>query len=328
MSGQGQFGARLAIGALGLLLCTGCAGRRGADGRGPGGGATAAPPGGTDSSRTSTIIESMHRGIELHRLLDRPYRGRLEPILSQYSAEPLGVSEEQLARLRDEGLRIVAVPVDDEKLEDLIVDLTGETVVERVRMGVVPEWRPAATAPRLDGSRFVKVGGEVGAFAGGRFRLLLRAYPLLGYAPPVLRLELMVQFHQPRRDPLAPDPVREERMGVYVPSSALAIDLDGKWAVVVTAEDPSVTWGAAGVETPAPAEGAGAGKSGEAGGGGESSVADGAKPGEARPAPPQDRVEGPGQGSGSPRIRTTGEEALISEDGATRFVLIFVPRLK
>lgn len=278
-----------------------------------------------------SIIASMRRGIEVHRLLDRPFRHKLEPILSQFSADPLGLSTQQIQMWKNEGLRIVAVPADDESLRNLVLGLTQEPLIERVRMGVVPEWRAVATAPKIEGSKLVYVGGEIGAFGDGRFRLLMRDYPLLGTPEPVLRLELLVQFHQPKRDPFAPDAAKEERMGMYIPTSALSMDLDGKWAVVVTAADPAAKWG----DQPPPEEKPTAAPQQDAGDGetktdgtktDETKTPAGGDGGDAKSAPPV----APGQalGPASPRILTTGEETLFSPDGETRFVLIFVPRLK
>lgn len=300
----------LAAACLGLVA--GCKGKGEKVDPGPGGKTTG-----------QEIVESMRRGIEVHRLLDRPYRHRLEAVLSHYSAEPLGLSEQQLELWRNEGLRLVAVPADEKEIEKLIVALTGESVVERVRMGVVPEWRAVATAPKIDGSKLVRVGGEIGPFVGGRFRLLLRAYPLLGAASPVLRTQLIVQFHQPKRDPFAPDAAKEERMGVYVPTSALSMDLDGTWAVLVTAEDPGKTWGESAPEPAKDDKAEEAKTQTETDAAGAQAGAGDAKK-DAGAAPPG----GPGQGPESPRIRTSGEEALISPDGNTRFVLIFLPRVK
>ncbi len=274
-----------------------------------------------------SIIASMRRGIEVHRLLDRPFRHRLEPILSQFSAQPLGLSEQQIAMWRSEGLRIVAVPADDESLRNLVLALTHEPLVERIRMGVVPEWRAVATAPKIEGSKLVRVGGEIGAFADGRFRLLMRDYPLLGTPEPVLRLELMVQFHQPRRDPFAPDASKEERMGMYIPASALSMDLDGQWAVVVTAADPLAKWGD---EPPAQEKPAEAPTPDAGGGNAKAQVTAPPVDGEAVEVidPPPTQKQAPAHGPESPRILTTGEETLFSPDGETRFVLIFVPRVK
>jgi len=274
-----------------------------------------------------SIIASMRRGIEVHRLLDRPFRHKLEPILSQFSADPLGLSARQIEMWRGEGLRIVAVPADEKSLQDLVLALTQEPLVERVRMGVVPEWRAVAIAPKIDGSKLVRVGGEIGAFGDGRFRLLMRDYPLIGVPTPVLRLELVVQFHQPRRDPFAPDAAKEERMGMYIPTSALSMDLDGNWAVVVTAADPAANWDdqppAQANATDAPAQDAGGGDTNAH----ETPRTAGGDAGEANDPPPPQR-QAPPQGPESPRILTTGEETLLSPDGETRLVLIFVPRLK
>lgn len=303
-------------------------------------------PGGLASTNPvkpgESIIASMRRGIEVHRLLDRPFRHKLEPILSHYSADPLGLSAAQIAMWRNEGLRIVAVPADDESLRQMVLALTQESFIERVRMGVVPEWRAVATAPKIEGSKLVRVGGEIGAFADGRFRLLMRDYPLLGTREPVLRLELLVQFHQPKRDPFAPDAAKEERMGMYIPTSALSMDLDGQWAVVVTAADPQTNWSK---EEPA-ADESSKGTPGEKAE--TENNLDGKPPADANAAhastdnadakssagqtghagkatsPPVFETQGPE----SPRIRTTGEETLIRPDGDTRLVLIFVPRLK
>lgn len=275
-----------------------------------------------------SLLDSMQRGMEVYRLLNRPYRHKekLEDVLAPYSAEPLGLSAEQLDRLRSEGLIVVAIPVellaDRKKSSEFLVALTGEPIVERIHLGFVPEWKAVVTAPRLDSPRLVRVGGEIGEFTDGRFRMLMRDYPLIDSKAPMLRLEAVVQFHQPRRDPLSPDPVREARMGVYVPTSALRVDLDGKWAVLVTAIAPVGV--AAGPPSTKPAE----------------SEAE-APPAEAEPEAEQDKPAGE-QGAGlvpvgaqpqpagpaSPRIRTAGEEALVSPDGDTRFVLIFVPHVK
>lgn len=301
----------LAIVVTGLALEAGCT--RPGRARDP----ADRPAAAAGAGEGGAFVASLQRGVRLHRCLDRPHRGTLAATLAPFSTDALGLSDAALERLRREGLRLAAVPV--EQVPGLMRRLAHEPRIESIHMGIVPEWRAAASAPRIDGSKFVRVGGEIGAFADGRFRLLLRAYPvtLAEDADERLRLEMMVQFHQPRRDPISPDPSREERMGVYIPTSAFSIDLDGGWAVVVTAENPDVSWRGdpppAGPPPPAPS--------------GDGAAEEGARDTAATAAagtPPAGAAMGP-QG---PRVRTSGEEALISPEGDTRFVLIFVPRVK
>lgn len=323
--------AWLAAAAVGLAC--GCAANRRAQNAPRGADETARiepspPPSGRD------LIENLTRGVEVHRLLDRPFRQTLGPRLARYSAEPLGLSAEELEWWRSEGLRLVAVPLDDKALADLIRDLAHEPRIERIHMGVVPEWRPLATAARIEGSKFVRVDGEVAPFADGQFRLVMRAYPVLLGAEQRerLRVELIVQFHQPRRDPLRPDPPREERMGVFVPTTGLSIDLDGRWAIVITAERPEAHWkaappGAEAAETK-PTRGARTRNA-------ETTRAPGPEspPGEAAaPAPEvgaaQPPEAPPALGPEGPRVRSVGEETLISAEGDTRLVIILVPRME
>lgn len=133
---------------------------------------------------------------------------------------------------------------------------------------------------------------------------------------------MVVQFHQPRRDPLSPDPVREERMGVYVPTSALRLDLDGQWAVLITADAPGDI--AAGSPADKPARDEAGADAPEAEPRSESPKPAGQTSTSLTPVGSQPQPAGPA----SPRIRTAGEEALVSLDGDTRFVLIFVPHVK
>lgn len=327
--GDRRWIAWLAAAAVGLA--GGCAGNRRPQDAARGAG-DASPPQTSPSASGRDLIENLTRGVEVHRLLDRPFRQTLGPRLARYSAEPLGLSPEELEWWRSEGLRLVAVPLDDQALADLIRDLAHEPRIERIHMGVVPEWRPLATAARIEGSKFVRVAGEVAPFADGQFRLVMRAYPvLLGEEQHErLRVELVVQFHQPRRDPLRPDPPREERMGVFVPTTGLSIDLDGRWAVVITAERPEAHWKAAPLE----ADGA------------EAKTPEGARtrnpaatraperaapPGkDAAPAPEAGAAQPPEAppplGPEGPRVRSVGEETLISPEGDTRLVIILVPR--
>lgn len=329
--GDRRWIAWLAAAAVGLA--GGCAGNRRPQDA-PRGAGDASPPQTAPSGPGRDLIENLTRGVEVHRLLDRPFRQTLGPRLARYSAEPLGLSAEELEWWRSEGLRLVAVPLDDKVVADLIRDLAHEPRIERIHMGVVPEWRPLATAARIEGSKFVRVAGEVVPFADGQFRLVMRAYPvLLGEEQRErLRVELIVQFHQPRRDPLRPDPPREERMGVFVPTTGLSIDLDGRWAVVITAERPESQWRAAPTEAEAP----------------ETKPTRGARtrnaettraprpespPGEAAtPAPEAGAAQPPDAppalGPEGPRVRSVGEETLISPEGGTRLVIILVPRME
>ncbi len=308
--------AAVLLAAAALVLSHGC--------RAP---SEAVEPSAQASGPGPSLLDSMQQGMEVYRLLNRPYRHKqkLEDVLAPYSAEPLGLSAEQLDRLRSEGLIVVAIPVellaDRKKSTEFLVALTGEPIVERIHLGFVPEWRAVVTAPRLDTPRLVRVGGEIGEFTDGRFRMLMRDYPLIDSLAPMLRLETVVQFHQPRRDPLAPDPVREARMGVYVPTSALRMDLDGEWAVLVTAIAPAGVAAAPSADKPAD----------------EKEVAPPQLEPEAEPGKPAGEpgaglapvgAQPQPAGPASPRIRTAGEEALVSPDGDTRFVLIFVPHVK
>jgi hypothetical protein len=156
----------------------------------------------------------------------------------------------------------------------------------------------------------------------------MRAYPVTLSGEERLRVEMIVQFHQPRRDPLHPDPPREERMGVFIPTTALSIDLDGRWAVLITAERPEVSWGEEGAKAPA------AGGEEDKGGEARAPAKDGAegdqkaKGDAAKGAAEREAPAPPPMGPEGPRVRTAGEEALISPEGETRFVLILVPRMK
>ncbi len=309
------------VAAAAAVFNAGCAGGRRGQGA-PRGSQAAARPETPPSNAGRDLIENLTRGVEVHRLLDRPFRGTLGPRLSRYSAEPLGLSAEELEWWRSEGLRLVAVPLEDKALAELIRDLAHEPRIERIHMGVVPEWRALATAGRIEGSKFVRVAGEVAPFAGGQFRLVMRAYPVVlgDEQRERLRVELVVQFHQPRRDPLRPDPPREERMGVFIPTTGLSLDLDGRWAVVITAERPEVVWsGGAGSEAATPPQSTEPGAPGnpqpEAPAGAETTAA---PPGGTPPA----------LGPEGPRVRTVGEEALLSPEGSTRLVIILVPRLE
>lgn len=299
--------------AAGLILAAGCARPDRERDRA----SRPAGPRGEGEGEGSALVASLQRGIQLHRCLDRPHRGTLASTLAPFTTDPFGLSETTVERLRREGFRLAAVPVDE--IPRLMRRLAHEPRIESIHMGIVPEWRAAASAPRIDGSKFVRVGGEIAPFADGRFRLVLRSYPvsLAEDADPLLRLEIILQFHQPRRDLISPDPSREERMGTFIPASAFSIDLDGRWAVVVTAENPDVAWGGDAPSAPAP----------ERSPTGGAVEVEGAARDQSSPAAGQPPAA-PAMGPQGPRVRTSGEEALISPEGDTRFVLIFVPRVR
>jgi hypothetical protein len=273
--------------------------------------------------------DSMGPGIELHKFVEQPGTHRIGPVMALFDDAPLGLSDEWRDRLRADGLRLVAVPM--EEVEGLLKALVRSPVEERIWMGTVPMWQPIALGTPVDGSQMVRAGGTIGSYANGRFRFLMRAYPSrLSDSDAPIRLETTIQFYQPTEDPFRLSQRRASQEGPMVPTSSLQIDLDGTYAVFLTAEDPLLEWkpltpkeeseARPPEETqeetdpePPVIDGTGTPI------GGEKADANKDKP---APGPP-----GSNMGPHGPEVRTVGEETLVSADGMTRAVLVFVPRL-
>jgi hypothetical protein len=124
----------------------------------------------------------------------------------------------------------------------------------------------------------------------------------------IVRIEVICQLHRPRRDLLRPDPEAENLMGEMIPTTAFAADLDGRYAVVVTAERPDEEWTIAVDEEHADDE------------------SEASRQGDPPPdSDPPDLSDDSQEGPTGPTIRTVGEELLLCREGLRRMVIIFVP---
>lgn len=276
----------------------------------------------TSTMRPTWLIEyrdEMGIGVEMHRLVERPATGQLAAALSSFGHAELGISDDAANRLREEGLRVIAVPMSE--IDAVVTALVQSPIVERTWMGRAPRWRQIATGAPLTGSQMVRVNGTISPFANGRFRMLMRSFEMRMHDPDSpLRVETVLQFYQPVVDSLSVQRPSESRQGVLVNRSSLRLDLDGEYAVILTAEKVDRDWTAQVI--------------------GESNsieTDDSAPPDESESDLPEDesspddtgpeRLGGREIGPDGPVVRTAGEEALISVDGQSRMVLIIVPRV-
>ncbi|GAB4384962.1 MAG: hypothetical protein Kow0022_09200 [Phycisphaerales bacterium] len=181
-------------------------------------------------------------GLEMRLTPVRSDGAALAAALAPFEREPTGIDEEASKRLRQSGLRAVAVPIG--ALEQALGSLTPAGAVQQEWLGTLTFWSPIVSGPPTDEPMTRLDSGEVN-FGQGRFRLLARCWIVpdlteaedIGYARAKLRLELLPQ-HVPAQGrrlqrlltPALNTPVAE---GQVLPRLRLTCDLGPDRALVL-----------------------------------------------------------------------------------------------
>lgn len=172
----------------------------------------------------------------------------LEKALTPYLDRPVPLTEEQAARWRAAGLRMVAVPIAD--LDRLQSSLRLVGGVQQQWLGELPAWTDIVRGRAEEAPTVVATDDGVAKLEPGRLRLLARCWmaPLTGPSgepAPVLRLE-MIPEHQPDR----PEPVRMLQAAglgagdgdVLFRRLAVAVSVGAGDAYLIIPEKPAAEW--------------------------------------------------------------------------------------
>lgn len=179
--------------------------------------------------------------------------------LREFVNLPTGLDDETLKRLRDYGLRVIAVPID--QLPQATAALTPVGTIQTEWLGMLYRWAPLVTGPELD-EQYTTVDTGPLELPQGRFRLLARTWvvPDLataedeGRVAARLRVELLPQHKQSRRrrfDRLldaAPPTIEDE--GLIFKRLHAVVDIPDGFALVIVPAPPAVDW--SGLKEPAP----------------------------------------------------------------------------
>lgn len=170
-------------------------------------------PDGADPTRlASPVVRGGDNGLELRWWVCVDDETTLRAAISPYADNPVPMDEHTLRLWRENGLRVVAVPLEDLSLLRAQLRLAG--TVQRQWLGQVPRWAEAVRGPAIEGG--LTIGLERGRLrlGPGALRMLVRcwAVPVVDESDPdaptarsALHIELVPQHEEPRRR--ADDPI-------------------------------------------------------------------------------------------------------------------------
>lgn len=235
---------RRAIAAGSLTLLTGCASPQQApQPRGPD---TARPP----IALTGAFAENQ-AGLEIQwwTITDRG-DGALARALAPYETDPVPMPERVRDNWRRNGLRFVAIPVDE--VAAALGSLPLEDKVNRIWLGQTPGWSVAAPGAPWTGDRVLLIDGETIVLHAGQLRLLVRAWVSPTEGAPTLRTDVALQYRDRSASANTEAPFerpttirRPETEGMIFRTLTASMELTGAMVYCIVSEDPDVDWGAA-----------------------------------------------------------------------------------
>lgn len=168
-------------GAIGV----GCAGQRAASPVAP----SAAPA--PIDPLISAAAFGEPEGLEIRWWILRHDSELIVSTLEPYLNQPLPVDDATTQRLRECGLRLVAIPMAD--LTGLRTRLPLVGRIDRRWIGQTASWVEGVSGPRFRGSRTVRLGMERLSLPSGVLRLLTRVWKDPGVSAGRLRIDLAIQ---------------------------------------------------------------------------------------------------------------------------------------
>lgn len=152
----------------------------------------------------SPVVRGAEEGLEarLWAIEGRP--GLLAAVLGEFDP-PASADARQVARWRENGLRVVEVPLD--RLDWVRAQLPTMGPINREWLGMLPEWVEVVKGPTLAGERPIRLDSGVVGLGPGRLRMMARcwAMPSAGLlndqagVGSVLQIELMPELRIPRQ---------------------------------------------------------------------------------------------------------------------------------
>ena len=156
----------------------------------------AAPPPAADDVRVVPVIAPVERpGLEVAWWITHDPNGAVGPALRELATGDQRMDAETADRLRLAGIR--AVRLTDAALLDLTVAAPPIRGIERLWIGLAPQWTAARLPPPMDPTTprpIVPLGASA---PPGALRLLVRSYLGAEQLDPVLRVDLLGQVISP-----------------------------------------------------------------------------------------------------------------------------------
>lgn len=233
--------------ALGLVVSLGGVGGLGGCGGTP---APAAPA--NPALEASPVVLGGDNGLEVQYWVAAGGPGEMWAAFAEFRSTPVPVDAGALQMLQENGLRVLAVPVD--RLPEVQRRLAVIGAVQRQWLGQAPSWVDAAAGPLREGGQTIALHDGRLRLGPGRLRLLLRGWTLPAPAASeeargaALHLEMVPQHQESRPttgglgDALRPQPRAPEDEGVLFTRMALTARLKGDLALVLVPETPGVEW--------------------------------------------------------------------------------------
>lgn len=198
------------------------------------------------------VVRGGNDGLEVVWFIAYDDRGEVGAALSPYVHQPLPLDDAAAQRWRDNGVRMVRVPLDDFALIADSLERSG--LRHRQWLGWALEWREAFKGRSVRRGVPVLVDLSRTATRGGPTRFLTRCWSTPTLDGPRVRVELAAQlvtrvgasvsatdFESALRLN-SPDLTDELDMGEVFASLTLDASFEPGYAYVITAESPSVSW--------------------------------------------------------------------------------------
>lgn len=184
--------------------------------------------------------------------------GLLAAVLGEFGP-PAGAGAGQVSRWRENGLRVVEVPLD--RLDGVRAQLPTIGPINREWLGMLPEWVEVVRGPTLPGEKAIRLDSGVVALGPGRLRMLARCWAMPD-APgsnggegagvgSLLRVELMPELRMPRQShddsigALFEEPTTDREPGVRgiaFDRLVLGCAASGESAILIVAESADADW--------------------------------------------------------------------------------------
>lgn len=274
----------------------------------------------------NTAAMAVPDGLEIRWWVVRDDPAAIIGALTPYLNQPSEVDAATIARLRNAGLRLVAVPIAELPALRARLPIAGR--IDRRWVGQATDWIEGVAGATLAANTPVRIANERIDLTGGRLRLLARAWTEPVQTPPRLRIDLAVQQEPTRPIGRGAEtrPVRLRRdvdEGFIFGSSLVEFSADGQFFFLLVPDAPERAW--KGVHEAAPNSSGAHEEDARDTSGGDSS-----EPAQWKPEPTvnPEQVSGPP----APAVASLGEALLIQSPdpgGARRIraIVVLVPRL-
>lgn len=195
----------------------------------------------------NTAAFGEQNGLEIRWWAMRDDPELIRRALAPYLHQPAPTDPETVERLRQAGLRLVAVPMADLLGLRARMPIVGR--IERRWIGQAPRWIECVPGPRFSPGKTVRIGQERLTLRPGALRLLTRAWTEPQHDGATLRIDLAMQHVEARHlDPHVPLMELPARHGVLSDGMVFAISIAelesrGVHFYLLVPEPPEIEWG-------------------------------------------------------------------------------------